>query len=73
MTASIRQGNQRCELAAATGRLGQYLLSLLRLLDRLVHAEAGRLLSRREVFERLEEFPDDHLSRHQQERAVEKD
>src|SRR5215467_1258282 len=43
-------------LHASAGRFGQLLFVLACLFERLIDAEAGRLLARRELFKRLEEF-----------------
>src|SRR6185369_8806390 len=46
------------------------LLILPRLIERLVDAEARRLLARRELLEGLEEHADQSLGRHEEEHAV---
>jgi hypothetical protein len=55
---------------APAGRNRHVLLALPCLLQRLVDAEAGWLLARREFLECLEELADDGLGRSQQKGAV---
>src|SRR4029434_473279 len=54
----------------ATGDLGHRVLTLPRFLESLIDAEAGRLLPRRELLERLQELRDDGLRGHQQKRVI---
>src|SRR6185503_7820724 len=52
------------------GPSSQCFLILLRLLERLVNAEARRLLPRWKLLESFEELPDNGLCRHEEKRAV---
>ena len=57
-------------LHADPGTRGHRRLLLPGLLERLVDAEAGRPLPRRELLKRREELPDDGLGGHEQERPI---